>query len=276
MKQLAYFVIFLAFNTFFGSSILGSQDLGLATTQAPLPCVDRTFTIVAHIVRDTFGEPNVTEQEIMMAVDSMNNAFAPICINFEICAFRDIPNFQYDNIEDEDELNEMFAYYNEEKRINMYFISSSYEPFCGKTTIGGIATEPEMNPGIAIIKGDCMVEGFKTVTHEMGHFFDLLDTFEDAGTPDAELVDGSNCTTNGDLVCDTPADPYIQGNPASDYVDEELCRFTLPIRDANNDWFVPDVGNMMSFYQASCNCLFTHGQYTRMANTYLNSDRDNW
>jgi len=257
MKQLAFFVIFFAFNMLFSTN--GAAQ-GILTKQAPLPCLDRTFTIVAHVVRDTFGEPNITPEEILAAVDSMNLDFAPICVNFEICAFKDIPNFQYDDLEDGDELNEMFAYYNDEKRINMYFVSSSAEPFCGVATLGG----------------DCMAEGTNTLSHEMGHYFGLLHTFEGAGMPGSELVDGSNCTTAGDLVCDTPADPYMENDPVDQYVNQEMCRFILPAKDANDDWFVPDVGNIMSYYQSSCSCGFTHGQYLRMAATYLNSDRDNW
>lgn len=273
MKRPIYFVIFLAFCSLFS---IRTEAQGLVTKQAPLPCIDRTFTVVAHMVRDSFGEFNITQAEILAALDSVNQDFAPICVKFDICAFKDINNFQYDDIEDGDELNELFTYYNDEKRINMYFISSSDQPFCGVATLGGIALPSSANAGIAIIKGDCMAPGTKTMSHEIGHYFGLLHTFEGAGMPGSELVDGANCTTAGDLVCDTPADPYLEGEPADQYVDAEMCRFILPAKDGNGDWFVPDVGNIMSYYQADCSCGFTNGQFIRMANTYLNSDRDDW
>ncbi len=45
-----------------------------------------------------------------------------------------------------------------------------------------------------------------TIAHEMGHYFGLLHTHETAnGT---ELVNGTNCGTAGDLLCDTPADGF--------------------------------------------------------------------
>jgi len=222
----------------------------ILTKQAPLPCIDRTFTIVAHMVRDTFGEPNITQAEIEDEITRLNEDFAPICVNFEVCDYRFINNFQYDNIEDQEERQEMYDYHNEEFRINMYFISSTDGPFCGVATLSGITS---------------------------GHYFGLFHTFEGSDGPTPELVDGSNCDTAGDLVCDTPADPYVAGDPADEYVDEGMdCRFIRQIRDGNNDWFVPDVGNIMSYYQSGCACGFTYGQYDRMAQTYLSSPRSNW
>jgi hypothetical protein len=45
--------------------------------------------------------------------------------------------------------------------------------------------------------------------HEMAHIFQVLHPFEPAfGT---ECADGSNCTSAGDLVCDTPASPQLHG-----------------------------------------------------------------
>ncbi len=273
MKYLASFVSLFAFLALFNTGLTAQQ---LTTTQAPVPCVDRTFTIVAHMVRDTFGDPNVTQAEIEDAIATLNDDFERMCVRFEVCDFRFINNFQYDNIDDGTELNEMFAYYNEESRINMYFVTSSDQPYCGVATLEGI-TGMAPNPGIAILKGDCLSPGSKTVSHEMGHFFGLLHTFEGSDGPNPELVDGSNCTTAGDLVCDTPADPYVEGDAPADYVDPDTdCRFTRPIRDGNGDWFVPDVGNIMAYYQTECSCGFTWGQYVRMANTYLNSPRGNW
>ena len=273
MKYQVVFVSFFAFILLFTVSISAQP---LTYQHSPLPCINKTFTVVAHMVRDTFGETNITEQEITDAFVQLNTDFEPICVDFEICAFNTIDNFQYDDIEDDAEMNEMFSIYNEERRINMYFVTSSDDPFCGKATLSGITSMS--NPGITIIKGpDCMTPPSKTISHEMGHFFGLLHTFEDAGTMMAELVDGSNCATNGDLVCDTPADPYESPDPIEEYVDEmDDCRFIRQVRDGNGDWFVPDVGNIMSYYPNTCRCGFTHGQYTRMAEIWLNSNQSNW
>jgi len=82
---------------FLGTFSANSQELD--TRQAPLPCVDKTFSVVAHVVLDSLGEPNITEMEITDALEDANEAFAPICIRFEICEFRNIANFQYDDLD---------------------------------------------------------------------------------------------------------------------------------------------------------------------------------
>jgi len=219
-------VFFLLFLCAF---LANGQELD--TRQAPLPCVDKTFSVVAHIVLDSLGEPN--------------------------------------------EWEELQVKYHVARRINMFFVSDfgAMEPYvCGFAGLGDI-TELERS-GIVIRKGDCIASGSSTVTHEFGHYFDLLHTFE--GDRE-ELVDGSNCATTGDLICDTPADPFRVGDMVVTYVDEaEGCRFILGDRDPNGDYYSPHVGNYMSYYPSSCACGFTYEQYLKMANTYLNAPEKMW
>ena len=97
-----------------------------------------------------------------------------------------------------------------------------------------------------------------------------------------ELVDGSNCATAGDLLCDTPADPFGQTNATP----EELaliaqgllvsafygpsCEFIYEIKDPNGEYYQPDMGNIMSAYP--CKCGFTQDQYRLMVETILSSN----
>ncbi len=270
-------------RTFLFLAILLSQfsvnAQSLLTTQAPLPCLDKKFTIVAHIVRDTFGEANIDEADILQSMDTLNIFFSPICASFEICEFNYIDNFQYDVLQDDrPEFEEMMTKYNRERRINMYFITEQEgNPLCGFATLNGIGLHSTTDVGIVILKS-CVGPGQQTIPHELGHFFNLLHTFEGADDPlNAELVDGSNCTTAGDEICDTPADPYVPGDAVTDYVDvDQGCRFINRKRDGNGEYFVPDVGNVMSYYPGSCSCGFTYGQYVRMAEAYLNSPQKVW
>ena len=249
----------------------------LDTRQAPLPCVDKTFSVIAHIVLDSLGEPNITEEAIQESIDSANSAFSPICIGFEICEFRIIPNFQFDTLNfGNTEFDELQVQHHVANRINMFFITdfeTQMPPYvCGSTNLGGI-TELEEG-GLVIRKGDCMESGSKTVPHELGHFFGLLHTFE--GNRE-EFVNGSNCATTADMICDTPSDPFLIGDPISIYIDEaEECRFILPEMDANGEWYAPDVGNYMNYYPSECACGFTHEQYLRMAETFLSSSPKAW
>ncbi len=273
------FKIFLFVFVLFSQLRVNAQDL--LTTQAPLPCLDKTFTIVAHIVRDSLGEENIDEATILESIDSLNRFFSPICASFEVCEFNYIDNFQYDTLEaNKDEWPEMLAKFNRLRRINMYFIGlDEGNPLCGSATLNGIA-QNSATSGILILK-ECAIPSFKTISHEMGHFFNLLHTFEGSVGSEPpinpELVDGSNCATAGDEICDTPADPYVAGDLVTDYVSvEQGCRFINLKRDGNGDYFVPDVGNIMSYYPNACRCGFTYEQYVRMANAYLNSSEKLW
>ncbi|MEL6864030.1 MAG: M43 family zinc metalloprotease [Bacteroidota bacterium] len=226
---------------------------------------------MAHIVRDSFSDPGVTEQEILDNFVILNEAFEPICAAFEVCEFNYINNFQYDTLQGND-WAEMQVRFNKNNRINMYFVTAvEGDAICGFATLGGI-TNLESG-GIVILKGDCVGAGAKTLPHEMGHYFNLYHTFEaDANGPSTVSEDEPECSNNGDLVCDTPADPFMVGDDVEDYVDVDLgCRFISPLTDSNGEAYVPDVGNYMSYYPDRCRCGFTYGQYVRMAEHYLSS-----
>ena len=260
MKYANQLIIIICFVLFSSAMIYGQN---LLTEQAPLPCIDKKFTIVAHIVKDTFGNPGVFEETITESLSALNEVFAPICASFEICEFRYIDNFQY-NLTNESDWEELQVKYHQDNRINIFFVEliDNTPTKCGFASLAGITNT---NSGGIVIKKECADEDSGTIIHEMGHFFGLLHTFEGNGT---ELVDGSNCETEGDAICDTPADPFVTGEDMKDYIDEDNeCRFISPKLDANGQFYEPDVGNFMSYYP--CRCGFTHGQFLRMANTYL-------
>ncbi len=103
-----------------------------------------------------------------------------------------------------------------------------------------------------------------TLTHELGHFFGLYHTFDSVGGK--ELVTrgtGANCSTAGDLVCDTPADPYSSlptGSP-----DFQTCgTFLSTLKDANGQSYTTDKSNIMSYYANYCQKGFTQGQFDRI------------
>lgn len=247
--------------------------MALTPPNDKLPCLNKRFSIIAHIVLDSLGNPNITEQDILVGVDSMNNQFAPICVSFEICEFRYINNFEYDTLDGGlagYEWDELLVTYHEKHRINMFFVTSiRVGEHCGFATLNGIA-DPETG-GICIVK-ECVTSSSMTLAHEMGHYFGLLHTWEGSGV---ELVDGSNCTLVGDNICDTPADPYFIGAPPGYWTTG--CRFTNSIQqDANGEYYDPIVGNIMSYYPDACNCGFTHDQLERMAEVYNLSDPKMW
>lgn len=243
MKNLRYLFILL----------IGFSTRSVSQTTDRLPCIDKKFSIVAHVVEDSLGFRAYTPIDIQKDVDSLNKNFAPICVSFEVCEIRYIENFLYLDVDTADNWKEMQVLYNAKNRINVYFVRS----VTTGSGFAGLGKITEMNENGLVIGAI----GEKTLSHEMGHYFGLEHTFEDKHGE--ELVDGSNCLTAGDSICDTPADP----NGTVDLA----CKFISMEKDANGQYYVPLVNNIMSYYPATCICNpgFTREQYKKMAYTYL-------
>lgn len=231
-----------------------------------LPCVDKDFAMIVHIVNDSLGDPGIDTTDIRTYVSSMNDYFEPICVSFSVCEFRFIDDWRYNEFDVDSMWEEMQVKYHEENRINIFYVTTVQVPGpeCSYTDNGYITHLD--SSGIVVDKaGSCYTDPVKVLTHEMGHYFGLPDAFEGSGS---ELVNGGNCATDGDLFCDTPADPYSLGDDVAGYVDGS-CRFINGAADANAEYYTPHVGNVMSFYPGSCMCEFSYEQLLFMANTYL-------
>lgn len=259
----------IALIAFFFSAPLAVFSQSYTFQHESLPCLNKKFTIVAHIFKDSLGNYGATEADIKQAVESINPFFAPICVSFEICEFRYHDNWQHDVLEFPDaEGPQILSKYHADYRINIYFVTffTSDIGACGFADLNGISNAT--SSGIFIRK-DCISP--RTIAHEMGHFFSLQHTFEGSGT---ELVNGTNCTTAGDGLCDTPGDPYVAGEPLNNYVDSN-CRFINAKTDANGEYYNPDLGNIMSYYECGT-CGFTWEQLNKMAQAYLSSGVKFW
>ncbi|WP_158626875.1 zinc-dependent metalloprotease [Flavobacterium sp. GT3R68] len=93
----------------------------------------------------------------------------------------------------------------------------------------------------------------RTVTHELGHFFNLDHTFGGSCSPA-----GTSCTTQGDKICDTPrVTNESYGCPAAGSVNACASLKSLTM-------------NYMDYVDDPCMYMFTQGQATR-ALAYINS-----
>lgn len=107
--------------------------------------------------------------------------------------------------------------------------------------------------------------GNRLIPHEFGHLFNLYHTFQGATGFTPELVTrgvGANCATAGDLICDTPADPY--GRAGVSLTTVNGCPvYKGTATDPTGALYAPLISNIMSYY-FPCTHDFTPGQYDRM------------
>ncbi len=228
----------------------------------------RTIPIVAHVVRKTNETGGISKTAIKNAISTANAFYSTINMELEICEFRYIDDdgiFYHTFNTDSDSIGNSDASYNVldvtsrnvSRKINIYFAANS-------------STSWTWRPGSNDKKQHIMMKNSHaingtTLSHEIGHWFDLVHTHYGLD----ELVDGSNCDTQGDFVCDTPADPNLSGNTDSS------CNYTggSSIVDANGDTYNPDPTNLLS-YAGSCRNRFTSGQCYRMQSHYLGMEED--
>ena len=236
------------------------------TAEADLPCVDQTLTLRIHLVDDEDGSPQTIDT---VAFDSLlgvvNGWFAPICLGFEVCEYRRVENYRYASFERNDS-TETAVLFGDRNRIDVFLVSrdSLFRPGIG--TVEGASAEFRPEASVAVVRDDAERDAVH-LAHQLGHYFGLRNTYARVGGQ--ELVNGENCAEAGDLICDTPADPYVENANVQWTDPADPCRFVFRGRDENGQFYVPDTGNVMSRYPAQCACGFTHDQLARMAAAFL-------
>jgi hypothetical protein len=236
-----------------------------------LPCVEKNFNLQIHMTIDsTNRQPLLSSSQVEAILERTNDYFEPICMSFSSCAFNVIDIWSYNEIDNNLRMVEAGVVYSLPRRINVFFVKSIYGSNCGRSYSGGFSTERDAQ---IFIELGCSDGPAEQLAHHMGILLGLLET----NTGQAqELVDGSNCSITGDLLCDTPADPYgmirdganlwvpmANTDPAIYFSD---CEFRWEVRDNNGHYYTPHVSNMMSPYP--CKCEFTRSQYLKMVENY--------
>lgn len=223
-----------------------------------LPCVERKFNLYIHLVSDSLGNINISESDIEKQLEIANQAFKPICISFDYCKIDTVHDHSFFHINDDEEIELLMSRFQKKRRINLYYTGSVLDENINSYSYhSGILTE---NSGVIIVP----LSG-KGLIHELGHTFGLLHIFETKFG--AEKADGSNCAVSGDLICDTPAAPYVLPN--------KTCTFTSKLKDINGDFYRSEIGNYMSHFFCA-HCFFTTEQYERMVENYLASPIKMW
>lgn len=209
--------------------------------------------IKAHIVRKSDGTGGLTVDSLNSAIAVMNIKYTSVKMSFSLCSsihYIDSDELYYLDVDAEDS---KLVLNNVNDAINVYFVGSLVS---GSSVLNGISAFPSANPAEnRIIMWNSATNNRITLPHEMGHYWNVFHTHEEF--LGKELVNGSNCSTAGDLVCDTPADPCCY------FYDANTCTYNGTITDSNEQSYTPMVNNLMSYY-GLCRDIFTAGQYARI------------
>jgi len=174
---------------------------------------------------------------------------------------------------DNDALYTSYPAYNEtpvEGRDALNAMNQYYVNAFDQSGLGGYAHFPNIDNiqstrSFILNESDENDLGNRLLPHELGHSFSLYHTFGNSSSGTDELVTrgaGANCTTAGDELCDTPADPYGKTGATTVYFNG--CEtYTGSITDAQSQTYTPSVTNIMSYY-FPCTHDFTPGQYERI------------
>ena len=216
-----------------------------------------------HIVTDDGGDTSITVDEIFSEIDEANEWLANSFLRINVCD--DINYINSSFLYDFDMAEEMpYLYENHQQDIlNIYFVESitsgSGSGICGYTYMPG---NPNQYYDVIVMDNQCTNSSVnQTLAHEFGHHFNLIHTHgPENGVLTDELVTGTNCSSAGDRVCDTPADPQL----SSSNVSNVNCLYSGTAMDEYGFLFQPDPSNIMSYAPQVCRDNFTIEQYARM------------
>lgn len=210
--------------------------------------------IKAHIIRSSQGNDGLDVGDLNQAIDDLNTIFKDIYIQFSLSNdinYIDNDAFYHFNKSDESELTKNNY---TEGALNIYFVNNlqneSNNNICGYANIA-------KNANIILMQNSCATND-SSLVHEVGHFLSLIHTHGPNDNVTTELVNGTNCDTDGDGICDTPADPKLGPNNL------DSCNYIGSVRDANGDAYQPDTKNIMSYSYKGCRTQFSKQQQARM------------
>lgn len=223
------------------------------------PQLNRPYQIplTVHIVRKADGTGGFTSAQLQLAMQDLNRLWLPIGVQFYQRADVD---YIYDdilyNLPDTEFWHDVIRQTNPVgDTINVYF--TNVTGACGE------ATFTSDSPQGVLIDNSCAgtAANPSTFAHEVGHYFDLYHTHETAFG--VECPSGSNCSTTGDRLCDTAADPNIDDNVTA------MCAWTgsaaVPM-GCGMTAYNPPTRNIMSYSSKICRTLFTANQNSKALN----------
>ena len=224
-----------------------------------------SIPIKVHIVTNDNGSGGIDIDDVLSEIDEVNTYFQNSFVEFYVCD--DVNYINSSSLYDFDqETQQDLLFTNHQSDIlNLYFvdqISFGSGTACGYTYL---PVSSDQYRDAVVMQNSCTTSATgTTLTHEMGHHLNLIHTHGPVnGTLTNELVSGVNCSSAGDLLCDTPADPELGSNN----VNNVNCLYSVagtPPTDAQGFLFDPDTSNIMSYAPQACTNTLSDEQYARM------------
>lgn len=166
--------------------------------------------------------------------------------------------------------------------INVYVVSDA-----GSGSSGSVLGYYDSQDDWIVISRNQLKKGNVTLVHEIGHFFSLIHThfgwdsqawnatihgpksasISPDGLTEVEKMDGSNCSTAGDMLCDTPPDYNLGLNWS------QSCDYNGDARDPDSTVLDPDETLIMSYFSDACRTVFSVEQIAIMQADWDSPDR---
>jgi len=218
---------------------------------------ERIFVgLTIHIIQEIAGAPDIDIEALYEDIAGVNFAFSNAGIEFFLCGSPRVRQGKpvYTRQEWKRDLNPAYHVPN---TINIYYVDEIGSLISSAAC--GISTFPHRGDAVEdrsiIMRKGCRANG-NILAHEIGHFFGLYHTHETF--LGQEFVDGSNCESAGDMVCDTPADPDLSETGLNG------CTYEGTFADPKGAAYSPSPSNIMSYAPGRCYKKFSQGQYDRM------------
>jgi len=291
------------------------NEIDLEVFRSASPTQPVVVPIFAHVLIQNAGVilgPDMTVNEVDQAIARMNTLYDGSLIQFQRCApvnyiaetghplgLNFYPSLRRDDLvggnhEASIEFRLARNEITDEGAINIFFVRDLESPtgndICGTSSFPWF--RQDFNKDWILTDNDCAEPS--SLTHEMGHYFNLFHTHE--GFLGFENADGSNCGDGvGDELCDTPADPTfrcIQNCGFAGEVDYHIRNCNMAVDcmlnpvgalcaiNFGDGIFTPATDNIMSYNHHICRTNFTDDQIERMQRSllfdrrYLNNDCD--
>jgi len=204
------------------------------------------------IIMNREGTAGVEQQDIKNSINLSNSYFKNAGIQFFIDTIQYINDYNYSFIAYNNLKKELLKKYAVSNMINL-FLADSIK--LGDDYTYGFTYFPDVADSNFIYLNKSYARG-NYLTTMLGHYMGLLSTHETAGG--RELASENNCSSSGDYICDTYADPDL----FNEVIDS--CRYIGTMRDNNGRYYVPSVANIMSNSPDACKCILTPRQYRRI------------